>query len=304
MNDLNIAAGVILFNPENEDRFKIALEKLLAQFDKVYIFNNGNEIIFPYESTKIVYITEKENRGISYALNRIMECAKKDGYSWVVSMDQDSVIPDGIVNGFFDAINKNDNIGIVCPQVIDKRRISSLIRNTDDVFVDFCITSASCTSVQAWERCGRYDEWMFIDLVDNDFCKRIILSGFKILQLSEWILDQEFGQITPKSMRKQKFWFKLSKIFNNKNIAKLSYKKYVNPIRVYYTNRNIIYINKKLKKYGPIGYENYNCNSYIGFIFYFLIPSIVRAQDKLKVISCTLKGIKDGLLSNPDQWEI
>lgn len=176
------------------------------------------------------------------------------------------------------------------------------LNENDYKYVDFCITSASCTLIEAWEECGKFDEWMFIDLVDNDFCKRIILSGYKILKLNRWVLDQEFGEIIPKSQSKQKFWFTISKIFRNQNFAKFSYKKFVSPMRVYYTNRNIIYLNKKMKKYGTVGYENYNCKSYLGFIICFMLPSIFRAQEKAKVIKATINGIKDGVNTTPIEW--
>lgn len=303
-DNIRIAAGVVLFNPDDEHRFIYCLNRLVEQFEKIYIFNNGRPYSFDMFSS-VEYISENENKGIAYALNKIMSCAKKDGYSWVVTMDQDSVIPDGLVDGYAKHIDKNSNIGIVCPQVIDKRRIYSVAeKDSREEYVDFCITSAACTSVEAWERCGKFDEWLFIDLVDNDFCKRLTLSGYKILKLNQWVLDQEFGKIIPKSKQKQEFWLKVSKLLHNQNFAKFSYKKFVSPLRVYYTNRNIIYVNKKLKKYGSVGYESYNCKSYIGFIISFMIPSILRAGKKIDVLKATVKGVKDGMAATPSEWSV
>ena len=303
-DNIRIAAGVVLFNPDDEHRFIYCLNRLVEQFEKIYIFNNGRPYSFDMFSS-VEYISENENKGIAYALNKIMSCAKKDGYSWVVTMDQDSVIPDGLVDGYAKHIDKNSNIGIVCPQVIDKRRIYSVAeKDSREEYVDFCITSAACTSVEAWERCGKFDEWLFIDLVDNDFCKRLTLSGYKILKLNQWVLDQEFGKIIPKSKHTQEFWLKVSKLLHNQNFAKFSYKKFVSPLRVYYTNRNIIYVNKKLKKYGSVGYESYNCKSYIGFIISFMIPSILRAGKKIDVLKATVKGVKDGMAATPSEWSV
>lgn len=296
----SIAAGIVLFNPEKE-RLEKNIYCLKEQVGKIYIFDNSEISNGGYEGT--TYLSEERNCGIAYALNRIMERAKGDGYKWVITMDQDSLIPTGMIHGFEESIETHKNIGIVCPQVIDKRRMYlQAENNTIEEYVDFCITSASCTSIEAWEKCGKFDEWMFIDLVDNDFCKRIVSSGYKILKLNRWILDQEFGKIIPKSKRKQKFWISVSKILHNQNFAKFSYKKFVSPLRIYYTNRNIIYLNKKMKKYGRIGYENYNCKSYIGFIFSFMLPSILRSQDKRAVVKATINGVKDGCKSKPQEW--
>ena len=74
-------------------------------------------------------------------------------------------------------------------------------------------------------------------------------------------------------------------------------------MRVYYTNRNIIYINRKLKNYGKTGYkENYNCSGYFGFLISFVLPSILRAKEKGKVIKAVALGMRDGLRAKPNRW--
>ncbi len=95
------------------------------------------------------------------------------------------------------------------------------------------------------------------------------------------ILAQEFGDIKAKAAWKEKFWLKVGKLLRNDNFAKFSYKKIVHANRVYYTCRNVIYLNKKFKKYGGIGYEeNYNCHTFLEFVICFVFPSIIRADKK------------------------
>ena len=296
-----IAVGIVLYNPDIS-RLNKCINSIKQQTSKIYIFDNSTEEIL-IDKESVIYLSEGKNKGIAYALNRIIEKAQQDGFEWVLTMDQDSIVPDGMIAGFEKCIVTHSDLGIICPQVIDKRRAYYKAENdTNEIYVDFCITSASCTSIKAWEKCGKFDEWLFVDLVDNDFCKRLTLSGYKILKLNKWILDQEFGKIIPKSQKKQNFWIGVSKIFHNQNFAKFSYKKFVSPWSVYYTNRNIIYLNKKMKKYGAVGYENYNCKGYLGYIISFMIPSVLRAQEKGKVLKATIKGIKEGLHSDPIEW--
>lgn len=296
-----IAVGIVMFNPDNDDRIQQSLESILRQVEKVYIFDNStkaNNIELP---VNVTYITEYENKGIAYALNRMMDRAKTDGYEWLVTMDQDSILPDGIIIEYENHIS-NDSIGIICPQVIDSRRSYMKIKNEPkEEYVNFCITSASCTRISAWNKIGKFDEWLFIDLIDNEFCKRLIVSDYKILRLNDLVLDQEFGKIIPKSEKVQRFWNRVARILNNDNFGKLGYSKFVSPMRVYYTCRNIIYVNKKLRGYGKIGYrENYNCSGFFGFIISFVIPSILRAQEKKKVTKAAIKGIHDGHKSKPN----
>lgn len=301
---MNIAVGIVLYNPDVK-RFIECIDEIVKQVDKVYVFDNSEESTNIALSDKVVYLSIRKNMGIAYALNRIMEAAQNDGFDWVITMDQDSIIPTGLVDAYKKAIGGTKEIGIVCPQVIDTRRAYMEVKTTPkEEYVDFCITSASCTSVEVWEKVGKFDEWLFIDLVDNDFCKRLLVSGYKILRLNDLILNQEFGKITPKSVRSQKLWIKISKLLHNQNFAKFSYRKFVSPMRVYYTCRNIIYLNKKLVKYGAVGYkENYNCSSYFGFVISFIVPSILRAQDKIAVLKATIKGTRDGKRKEVASWE-
>lgn len=300
-----IAVGMVLYNPDDADRVNRSLSAILKQVDKVYIFDNSTKdhsIVFP---ANVVYDSEHDNKGIAYALNRIMERTRSDGYEWLVTMDQDSVIPEGLIKAYEEHISEIA-IGIICPQVIDSRRsYMEVKKDPKEEFVDFCITSASCTRVSAWEQIGGFDEWLFIDLVDNDFCKRMIVSGYKILRLNDKVLDQEFGKITPKSEQAQKFWNGVAKTFHNDNFGKLGYKKLVSSLRVYYTCRNIIYCNKKYKEYGGIGYEeNYNCKTFLGFIIAFVIPSIVRGKAKFEIMKAAINGIRDGHRSHIIEWSV
>lgn len=301
-----IVAGMVLFNPDNEERFYECVNSILSQVEKLYVFDNSttrqSSYMFP---EAVVYMCERKNKGVAYALNRIIERAGHDGYKWVVTVDQDSILPSNMIAECSNEIGTNNDLGIICPQVIDSRRIYMIPKTSPcKEYINECITSASCTSVDAWEKIGGFDEWLFVDLVDNDFCKRLVCSGYKILRLNTLILNQEFGKIIPKSPKKQFFWLKLSKILHNKNIAKFSYYKTVSPIRVYYTCRNILYLNKKFKGYGGIGYkENYNCNTFFGFLVCFVVPSILRAEEKFKTMNAVVAGFRDGSKKRVVPWE-
>ena len=294
---MNIVAGYVLYNPDRE-RFLQGFQIVKKQFDKIIIFDNVGDCEKLIVDDNVIYITEHQNKGIAYGLNRIMECAKLYGYEWVVTFDQDTIVPENMASRF-SAYTTTERVAIISPQVIDKRRKYLTIDDTgvEVKDVDFCITSASCTNVEIWGDLGGFDEFLFIDFVDNDYCKRAKLVGFRILQIPSLVIDQEFGKISLKSPWKVKFYLWLSKITHNKNVAKLTYKKVVNPMRVYYIHRNLLYLNKKFKDVGGIGYDNFYCKSFVGFLFYFTLPSIVRGQDKINIIKAVFKGLRDGYRS-------
>lgn len=145
------------------------------------------------------------------------------------------------------------------------------------------------------EKAGKYDSSLFIDLVDNDFSKRVKIVGYDIYRVNNVILDQELGVIEYKDTKMGHFFVWLGEKTHSKNIAKLSYKKKVSPLRIYYTNRNVIYLNKKHKKYGGIGYESYYCKSFAGYYTKFNLSSIMRSDHKMKILKAVVKGTKDGI---------
>ena len=248
--------------------------------------NNGSCRELFADDERFVYLTENQNRGLAYALNKIMEKALLFGYDWLVTLDQDTLLPINLLESYQRYIYE-DNVAVLSPQVIDSRRKYLKVENVNEnvTEVEFCITSASCTNLNIWKRLNGFDEWLFIDFID------------KIMRLNKVVINQQFGDIELKSPRIVQFYLKLSEILHNKNIAKLSYKKKVNPLRVYYVHRNLLYLNKKFVKYGGIGYENFYCNSFLGFLICFTLPSLVRAQKFHSVLKAIFKGLIDGMKS-------
>lgn len=298
---MKICAGIVLFNP-NEERFKKCIQIVLKQFDEIILYDNvGNHSEYANINDKITYLTQNKNCGLAYALNVIMRTAKDRGADWVVTLDQDTMLPDNLLSEFAKYAHL-PNVAIFAPQVIDKRRTYLKIEKCKDELseINFCITSSSFTNVKIWNEIGGFDEWLFIDFIDNDICKRAIINGYKIYRINTVIIDQEFGKIELKSPWKIKFFLWLSKITGNRNIAKLSYNKSVSPMRVYYVHRNLMYLNKKFRDYGGIGYENFYCNSFSGFLLYFTLPSFIRGKQKWEILKAICKGLHDGYKSHPN----
>lgn len=308
-----MVCGIVIFNPEL-DRLKANIKELQEDDAKIVFFVNDcdaecNKYIKSIENA--IVLTQGKNVGIATALNEIFKCAQELGEEWVLTFDQDSVISDEyLLQMSKKAEDADEEIACICPKVVDKRRIfpANKIVNYEgtEQYVQMCITSGSYTRIRSWEQVGKFDDYLFIDLVDNDFSKRLVQSGWKILRMNDVELNQEFGNIEPRNKKTvERIKSLCDKVKNKKlavNISKLAYKKKVSPLRVYYTNRNIIYLNKKLRKYGGIGYESYSCKSYVGFLFSFILPSILRAQNKKKVLSSTITGIRDGIKKEPELW--
>lgn len=301
-----IWAGIVIYNP-NLARLTENIDKIYNKVSGLILYDNGSDDACKkyFEKLKcnnnVLIIGNGENKGIAFALNRIMETADNASAEWVITFDQDSIAPTGLIEEAQKRIDIDD-VAIICPKVVDKRRIypaNKAISYTDgDEYVNLCITSGSCTRIKAWKEVGQFDDSLFIDLVDNDFCKRIILNHWKILRMNGVELDQEFGNIVPRNKKIISFFRWLCPKIPNQsfaaNLSKLAYKKNVSPMRVYYTNRNIIYLNKKYSKYGGIGYESYGCKSYPEYFLFYNLANILRGKNKGKILSSIIKGVQDG----------
>ena len=301
-----VAAGIVLFHPDFDRLFR-CINNLSGQTDTVILYNNGADVEKvdrwnQNNGINIIIVGSGENVGIAAALNMIMEKAVDLGVEWVLTLDQDSVVPAGMLSLFSDAMS-DESVAIVCPQNIDPRRkymkpVTHPVAET----VKMCDTSGSCTRLSVWKELGKLDDWLFIDLVDNDFCKRIELKGYRIIRINGAVMDHKYGNIAPRRKMAERFFIRAGEILHSTNIQKLSFKRIVNPMRVYYENRNILYLNKKYKKYGGVGYNNHHCKTYLGFFLLFSMYSWLVSDRKRDVFLAIRNGIRDGKRSEPEPW--
>ena len=224
----NILASIILFSPDLE-RLKENIDAIKGQVNHLLLIANGptcSKAIQLYASEHYITILEnRENEGIAFALNQAMGFAKENGYTWVLTLDQDSVCPEQMVMVLVRHIVK-DNIGIVCPGVIDRNLEEDKIEQ-EWKYVEKCITSGCLTSVEAWENVGGFTDKLFIDYVDFDYCAKLKKRGYKIIMDTSVKLLHEVGHIT-----QIKF----------KNLSYILYNH--SAFRTYYYFRNVIYYYK------------------------------------------------------------
>jgi rhamnosyltransferase len=180
--------------------------RLLAQVPLVIVVDNGSD----GESAKVVaaagelagvhLILNGSNLGIATALNIGIRHALQTGCQWVATFDQDSSIPDHFFENLFQAYNVSpapERTGMIAP---GKWSAQSDIAPKPDHFGDAlysfvtgAITSGSLTKAGMFETVGFYDDALFIDYVDADYCLRLQKMGFKILSATSVVLAHELG---------------------------------------------------------------------------------------------------------------
>lgn len=226
----SIIAGVVTYNPRITLLQK-NLSALRELVDRVIVVDNGSVNLTDIKKIiggigSISLIENQRNLGIARALNEIMETAIEYEYSWVLTMDQDSVVPTNLVSEYVKYLDSS--VGILCPIIFDrnKNQLPTIYLGTHEV--KECITSGSLVNVSAWQEVSGFDEKLFIDGVDFDFCERIKKVNYRILEVGTVVLSHAIGNIT---MRKFFFW----------DVAVKNHSAF----RKYYIARNTIYLAKK-----------------------------------------------------------
>lgn len=99
---MKILAGIVLYNPDLL-RLNENISAIYNQVDKLVVVDNGSNNIelvkkLCMKYSNICLIENNENKGISVALNQIMNTALKFNSEWTLLLDQDSVCPSGIIS--------------------------------------------------------------------------------------------------------------------------------------------------------------------------------------------------------------
>lgn len=227
-----IGAGIVTFNPDIE-RLRENIHSIINQISILIISDNGSENINEIEElisqyNNIVIIKNYSNIGIAAALNKIFNYAYSSGYQWVLTLDQDSVCPENMVEELYK--NNANNVGIICPLIWDINRKNNVELLDESKNIKRCITSGALTSVKAWKEIEGFDEKMFIDGVDFDFCDRLILANYLIVEVHKIALKHEIGHIS----------------YHKFLMFKVAVKNH-SAFRKYYIAKNIVYLDRKNK---------------------------------------------------------
>lgn len=270
-------AGIVLYNPEI-NRLNENISAIKNQVDKVILIDNNSSNIEEIKNLikdekRVDLIRNNQNMGIAIALNQILERANKEGYEWALTLDQDTICPHNIISEYELNINSYPDIGIICPYIIDINISNGdeykLVENKDPEFIERCITSGSLTNVKIWEKIGGFDNEMFIDYVDFEYCKRLEINNYKILLINKVAIFHEVGKSS------------LVKVFNKQfSINNHS------ELRKYYYFRNRVYTYRKHKNYYNLTKESIKLVKCVIFLSF--------EKHSIKKIRVALKGINDG----------
>ncbi len=267
---MKVLAGIVLYYPD-KNRLQDNIDRIFPQVDALAVFDNGGGKDALPQDERIIYLTlDRVNVGIARALNELSRYGQENGYDWILTLDQDSVCPEGMIETykrFWDDLK----IGILCPIGVDRNYgqmegLSPMNAVTHEI--DACITSGSLMRLSAWKEVGGFWNELFIDMVDFDICWAMKVKGYKIIQAGVF-LDHEVGHGKPCTL-----FGKRTMVFNHP------------PFRVYYMIRNTIAV---CRRHGRV-------RQGVRWIVKRSLLINLYEDRRLKKVWMILKGIVSGLM--------
>ncbi len=282
----SVCAVVVTYHPPVE--FVEHIQVLATQVNAIIIVDNcsppSGRVIIEESATddRVTVIYNRDNLGIASALNAGIRFAKEQGYEWIGTFDQDSRITSGYVRTMLDtyySYDDNARVAILSPQYRDHKSGRMIVAgNYSDESLSKTVfttmTSGNIVKADVFDSVGYFNEDLFVDYVDHEFCLRLACAGYFVLQVNGAILDHSLGDPT-------------EHVVLRKSIIVTNHA----PYRRYYNSRNRIYLYKRYVLVFPAWVVSDACNLSKEIIKIFLFE-----RDRKHKAAKIIKGIVDGLL--------
>jgi rhamnosyltransferase len=238
-----VASITVAYNPDPQ-RLAEQLRALEGQVADILIVDNGSgepvEGLAGIAGSDATVIPMPGNAGLARGYNVGLAVARQRGAEFVLLLDDDSVPTPGMVEALVAACRSQGGPGkpyvaAVGPRVQDARDLHDYpfiqlgwTHNThvrcgttrDEVIpCDFLISSGSLVPMSALATVGEFDEGLFIDSVDLEWCCRARAKGLALYGVCAAALDHRLGD-------------RRHTVFNSFDLVVHS------PERVYYMTRN------------------------------------------------------------------
>ncbi len=284
---MSVCAVVVSYNPAAEIIANVVA--LLDQVDEVVIVDNGSgeDSKMPLNKfgsyPNVSVICNQENLGLAAALNIGVKHAKAVGHQWVATFDQDSKVTSGMIKTMlraYDAYPEKEIIAGLSPRYQNQltgeiRGNNGLSYKEGSLYAERMVVMASGNLLKAsiFDAIGYFNEVLFIDHVDTEFCLRCAAKGYKILEVKDAILLHCIGfPVQHRIFGKQR---------TTTNHSSL---------RRYYVARNGIYVYKKFALVFPawVSRDAYN-------LLKLIVMVVLLESDKRQKLVSIFRGVIHGL---------
>jgi rhamnosyltransferase len=240
-----IAGVTILYHPTADVIANIT--SYLPALDILYIIDNSDNydtiiIDSVKKLDKISYKSLKGNNGVAKALNVAAEMAIAGGHQWLLTMDQDSMFTQNGLAHYMDCDNTlsdQQNIALFSPTHVNINSEDRIKDSNDGCRFTLplkVMTSGNLMNLAVYKEIGKFDEALFVDEVDHEYCYRAHINSKTVVQFDSAELVHSLG-----NMRRAGH---LGLFFKRQRSVYA-------PIRFYYLFRNYLYVRGKYKSKLP-----------------------------------------------------
>lgn len=276
----SVLAIIVAYHPES--RLSENAKALLAEVSHLVVVDNESSdqsrlIINSIGDERVSIVINDTNNGVARGFNQGIQWGLQRGYDYFLLMDQDSHPMPGMVQNLifaFEALKAKNPLSIVGPEHRDYSQKESICPSKAEFTpIQLLITSGSLLSREVIETVGMYDERLFIDHVDHDYCLRVIRRGGVCMKVNSAVLLHSFGAA------------KLKKVF-----GRSFFLQEYSPFRRYFIMRNRIVL---YKRYGLFSGEWFWIDLKVAVKD--LVKLVLFESSKFRKLQALVKGLIHGI---------
>jgi rhamnosyltransferase len=291
---MSVLAVIVTFNPKPEQLLGL-IQAIEKSVNRILIIDNCSQTPLPtlIHSQKIDLIFNENNMGVGHAYNQAIARALNYEEEFIIFFDQDSE-PDvylikHILGVYMEQITNGNKVAAIGPSyyennsghasVFKKRgwvRMVTIETNNTVIEVDHLISSGTMIYLNALKEIGIFEEHLFVDYVDTEWCIRAKNAGFQLLGCKSAIMNHTIG---------------LSSInfFNRKTVV-------CEPIRVYYKARNAVWLARS---------QRISLNwrvILISLTIKLFVINVLLPSNKFTRIGFFIRGVFDGIANRMGKY--
>jgi rhamnosyltransferase len=232
-----VIAVVPTFRPD--EALLDGLRALAPQVGSIIVVDDGSPaesrlLLDSVQDAGFEVVRSPRNAGIAAAINVGIRIALERGADFVLTIDQDTVLPPRYVAdclAAFTLASAATRLGIVCTDRVNGQpSIPEHFTKEGLGLVREAIQSGFLISASCLAECGLFDERLFIDCVDTEYCLRIAQHGYRIAVGPGTDIRHSLGEQAPL----RPFGFPV----RNRDTGEIETYEYHGPTRRYFITRN------------------------------------------------------------------
>ncbi len=159
---------------------------------------------------EVLYVSAPNNPGLAVAYNHVLKLAEAEGYEWLLTLDQDSILPASFLSRMAELaceLRSVKTVGAIVPQVIADGRIISPFQFLFGALphwfhrgyvgisrrAAYAANSGATLRVRALSEIGGYDPMFPLDLSDTNLFHRLHDSGKSVFVAGDLLVHHDFA---------------------------------------------------------------------------------------------------------------